>query len=111
MLRDAEQLCFPIHVSPSHGYTVAFKLQRGTFDFDAEVKLEACNTFETPTCFKDEGWKQGCKGASHSTSIFIHHTSGKKPGHPRGLGVCASSQSLQLQGILPPATHGWRVDY
>lgn len=49
MLRDAGQLCFPIHVSPSHGYTVAFKLQQGTSGWGGEAKLEACNMFATPT--------------------------------------------------------------
>lgn len=49
MLRDAGRLCFPIHVSPSPGYTVAFKWQQGTSDWDGNVKLEACGMLETPT--------------------------------------------------------------
>lgn len=39
-LGDAGQHLLPIHVSPSHGYTVAFKLQQGTFDLEGEAKRE-----------------------------------------------------------------------
>lgn len=49
MLRDAGQLCLPVPVSPSHGYTVAFKWQQGTSGWDGNVKLEACDMLETPT--------------------------------------------------------------
>lgn len=42
----------------------------------------------------------GPQGGGHSISIFIYHTSGRKPGHPSGLGVWGSSQSLELKGIF-----------
>lgn len=40
-LCDAGWLLLPIHVSPSHGYTMAFRLQQGTFDLEGEAKGES----------------------------------------------------------------------
>lgn len=39
-LGDTGQPLLPIHVSPSPRYTVAFKLQQGTFDLEGEAKRE-----------------------------------------------------------------------
>lgn len=107
MQGDAGQLCLLIHVSPSHGYTVAFKLQQGTFDFDGGTKLEACNMFATPTWRKSMG--AGLWGGQAQPSIFIYHISGKNAGHPRGLGVCACelSEPGTPRNIFPPE----RLDY
>lgn len=64
--------------------------------------------FETPT------WRisrrQGWEGARHSTSIFIHHTSGKEPGHPRGLGVCELPRlELREHFSLQSLDGGWII--
>lgn len=65
-LCDAGQLLLPIRVSPSHGYTMAFRLQQGTFDLEGEAKRESV------TCSKHlrEG-RAGGQGLGAGTAITL----------------------------------------
>lgn len=65
-LCDAGRLLLPIRVSPSHGYTMAFRLQQGTFDLEGEAKRE----FVTCSKHLREGWA-GDQGLRADTAITL----------------------------------------
>lgn len=100
MLRDAGRLCFPIHVSPSYGYTVAFKLQQRTSDWDGEAKLEACNMFATPT------WRMSTAaglwgGRAQHINIYLSYLR-QETGPPKGTRcVCELSEPGAWRNIFP----------